>query len=149
MADKGKRPMAKKFKLEVVTPDKLLVDREVESVVATGVEGEFGVLAGHVPFLATLGIGELRFNQGSGTEYAAVSGGFAEVTGEKVTVLAEAAELARDIDVDRAKRARERAEQRISQAHKEQIDFVRAEVALKRALLRLHMADKLSMSSGG
>ena len=105
--DKEKGPWPKKFKLEVVTPDKLLVDREVESMVATGVDGEFGVLAGHVPFLATLGIGELRFDEGKGSEFAAVSGGFAEVTGEKVTVLAEAAELARDIDMDRASRARE------------------------------------------
>ena len=134
--------MANKILLEVVTPDKLLVSKEVDVVVATGVDGEFGVLYGHVPFLATLAIGELRFRDGNNNEYAAIAGGFAEVTGEKVTILAEAAELAREIDVDRAKRARERAEQRLVKAAAEQQDFARAEGALQRAMLRLRVAEK-------
>jgi len=134
--------MANKIFLEVVTPDKLLVSKEVDVVVATGVDGEFGVLYGHVPFLATLDIGELRFRDGNATDYAAISGGFAEVTGKKITILAEAAELAREIDLDRAARARERAQQRIDAAHREQIDYMRTENALKRALVRMRVAEK-------
>ncbi len=140
--------MANKILLEVVTPDKQLLNREVDVVVATGVDGEFGVLYGHVPFLASLAIGELRFRDGNETIYAAVSGGFAEVTGKKITVLAEAAELAREIDMDRVKRARERAEQRMAQAQQEQIDYVRAEAALKRAMLRMRVVER-SAGMGG
>ena len=134
--------MANKILLEVVTPDKLLLSKEVDVVVATGVDGEFGVLHGHIPFLASLAVGELRFRDGNQTDYAAITGGFAEVTGTKVTILAEAAELAREIDVDRAQRARERAEKRLSQAQKEQIDYARAEAALQRAILRLRLAQR-------
>lgn len=139
--------MAKTILLEVVTPDKLLLSKEVEVVVATSVDGEFAVLAGHVPFLASLAIGEMRFKVNGQTEYAAISGGFAEVTGEKVTVLAEAAELAREIDVDRAQRARERAKKRIAQAQSEAMDYARSEAALKRAMLRLRIARAASGQS--
>ena len=138
--------MANKILLEVVTPDKLLLSKEVDVVVATGVDGEFGVLHGHIPFLASLAVGELRFRDGNETDYAAISGGFAEVTGTKVTILAEAAELSREIDVDRAQRARERAEKRLNQAQKEKIDYARAEAALQRAILRLRLAQR---SAGG
>ena len=134
--------MAKKILLEVVTPDKLLLSKEVDVVVATGVDGEFGVLHGHIPFLASLAVGELRFRDGNETDYAAITGGFSEVTGTKVTILAEAAELSREIDVDRAQRARERAEKRLSQAQKEKVDYARAEAALQRALLRLRLAQR-------
>jgi F-type H+-transporting ATPase subunit epsilon len=134
--------MAKKIKLEVVTPDKLLLSKEVDVVVCTGTEGEFGVLYGHVPFLATLAVGEMRFRDGNETDYAAIAGGFAEVTGERVTVLAEAAELAREIDTNRAKSARERAEKRLAQAQAEEIDFARAEAAMKRAMLGMRVADR-------
>jgi F-type H+-transporting ATPase subunit epsilon len=134
--------MAKEILLEVVTPDKLLLSQKVEVLVATSVDGEFGVLAGHVPFLASLAVGELRFKTGNETEYAAIAGGFCEVTGEKVTILAEAAELAREIDVDRAQRARERAEQRVQKAADEQMDYIRAEIALQRAMLRLKVANR-------
>lgn len=135
--------MTNKILLEVVTPDKLLLSKEVVVVVATSVEGEFAVLAGHVPFLASLAVGELRFQEGSNTDYAAVAGGFAEVTGEKVTVLAKAAELAREIDVDRARRARERAEQRLAKTASEQINYARAEAALRRAMLRIKIAERI------
>ncbi|RJX30005.1 MAG: F0F1 ATP synthase subunit epsilon [Desulfarculus sp.] len=134
--------MAKQILLEVVTPDKLLLSKEVDVVVAASVDGEFGVLAGHVPFLASLAIGEMRYRVGNQTDYAAISGGFAEVTGEKVTILAEAAELAREIDLDRAQRARERAQKRMAQAQAEQLDYVRAETALRRAMLRLKVAGR-------
>lgn len=134
--------MANKILLEVVTPDRLLVSKEVDVVVATSVEGEFGVLYGHVPFLANLAIGELRFKDGNATEYAAVAGGFAEITGSKVTILAEAAELAREIDVDRVKRARDRAEQRLAKSQAEQIDYARAEAALRRSMIRARVAER-------
>jgi F-type H+-transporting ATPase subunit epsilon len=134
--------MANKILLEVVTPDRLLVSKEVDVVVATSVEGEFGVLYGHVPFLANLAIGELRFKDGNATEYAAVAGGFAEITGSKVTILAEAAELAREIDVDRVKRARDRAEQRLTKSQTEQIDYARAEAALRRSMIRARVAER-------
>jgi len=135
--------MANKILLEVVTPDKLLLSKEVDVVVATGTDGEFGVLHGHVPFLASLAVGEMRFKEGNDTDYAAISGGFAEVTGDKVTILAEAAELAREIDIDRAQRARERAQQRIEQTRAEEMDYARAEAALQRAMLRLRTAQRL------
>lgn len=134
--------MAKKFLLEIYTPDKLLLSKEVESVVATSVDGEFGVLYGHVPLLTSLDIGEIRFRDGKQVEYGAVAGGFAEVTGKKVTILAEAAELARHIDVDRAERAKERAEQRGKQMHEEHVDYMRAEISLKRAILRLKIVER-------
>jgi F-type H+-transporting ATPase subunit epsilon len=140
--------MANKIKLEVVTPDKMLLSKDVEVVVATGTEGEFGVLYGHIPFLASLAVGEMRFRDGNQTEYAAISGGFAEVTGKKVTILAEAAELAREIDIDRAARARERAEKRLAQTKAEAMDYSRAEAALHRAMLRLKVTDRSGSALG-
>jgi F-type H+-transporting ATPase subunit epsilon len=136
--------MAEKISLDVVTPDKQLVSEMVDIVVATGSEGEFGVLPGHIPFLATLQPGELHYRQGNIVTYLAVSGGFAEVSGDKVTILAEAAELARDIDLERAMRARERAHQRLEQARRdEHIDHVRSEAALRRAMARIRLAEKM------
>jgi F-type H+-transporting ATPase subunit epsilon len=134
--------MAEQIKLEVVTPDRLVLSEDVEIVVATGTEGEFGVLHQHIPFLTTLQEGELRYRQGGNLQHMAVSGGFAEVTPEKVTILAEAAELAREIDIDRAKRARERAEKRLAEAKREEFDHARTEAALRRAMVRLKVAEK-------
>lgn len=134
--------MAEQIKLEVVTPDRMVLSENVDIVVATGSEGEFGVLHQHIPFLTTLQEGELRYREGGNLHYMAVNGGFAEVTPEKVTVLAEAAELAREIDIDRAKRARERAEKRLAEAKREELDHTRAEAALRRAMVRLKVAEK-------
>lgn len=135
--------MAEQIKLEVVTPDKMLLSEDVDIVVATGVEGEFGVLHNHIPFLTTLQEGELRYRVNNTLHYMAVSGGFAEVLPDRVSILAESAELAREIDIDRAQKARERAEQRLAQAKREDIDFARTEAALKRALVRLKVGDKV------
>jgi len=132
--------MSNKILLEIVTPDRLVVSTEAEVVVCPGVEGQFGVLYGHVPFLSALEIGEMYYRDAGKTEYLAVSGGFAEVTGTKVTVVAEAAEFGREIDVERAKRARERAEKRLAMAKTEAIDWARAEAALRRAMARLKVA---------
>ncbi len=130
----------KQLLLEVVTPDRKVVSTPVDIVVCPGVEGQFGVLVGHVPFLSALDIGEMYYKVGGRTEYLAVSGGFAEVTGTKVTIVAEAAEFGREIDVERARRAKERAERRLAAAKTEQIDWVRAEAALRRAMVRLRVA---------
>jgi F-type H+-transporting ATPase subunit epsilon len=135
--------MAEKIQLEVVTPDRLVISESVDIVMAMGALGEFGILANHVPFLTTLQAGELRFRKDNQLEYVVVTGGFAEVSNNKVTVLAEAAEKAREIDLDRARRARERAEKRLAQAKSEAVDYTRAEAALKRALLRLNVAEKI------
>jgi F-type H+-transporting ATPase subunit epsilon len=128
--------------LEVVTPDRLVMSTEADVVVCPGVEGQFGVLVGHIPFLSALEIGEMYYRKGGQTEYLAVSGGFAEVTGEKVTIVAEAAEKGREIDVERAKRARERAERRIAAGKTADIDWARAEAALRRSLVRAKVAGR-------
>jgi F-type H+-transporting ATPase subunit epsilon len=132
--------MARTIRLEVVTPDHVVLSTEAEVVVCPGVEGQFGVLVDHVPFLSALEIGEMYYRLGGKTEYLCLSGGFAEVTGSKVTIVAEAAELACDIDVERARRARARAEQRLAAAKTEAIDWARAEAALRRAVTREKVA---------
>jgi len=134
--------MAGKLMLEVVTPDKSVVSDEAQIVVAPGEYGEFGVLPGHTTFLTTLKTGMLRYNDEGGNERLVfVNGGFAEVMLNKVTVLAESAERRKDIDVERARAAVKRAEQRLGEAsRKEDIDFRRAHVALQRAIARLKIA---------
>jgi F-type H+-transporting ATPase subunit epsilon len=132
----------KQLLLEVVTPDRKVVSTTADIVVCPGIEGQFGVLVGHVPFLSALDIGEMYYKQGGKTEYLAVSGGFAEVTGSKVTVVAEAAEFGKEIDIERARRARERAERRLAAAKTEQIDWARAEAALRRAIVRAKVAGR-------
>jgi F-type H+-transporting ATPase subunit epsilon len=132
----------KELLLEVVTPDRLVLSTQAEVVVCPGAEGQFGVLPGHIPFLSALEIGEMYYKAGGKTEYLAVSGGFAEVTGEKVTIVAESAEVGREIDVERAKRAQERAEKRIAQGKAVDIDWVRAEAAMRRSLMRMKVASR-------
>jgi len=134
--------MADNIKLEVVTPEKAVVDEDTQTVVAPGILGEFGVLAGHTTFLTTLKVGTIRYTDPSGKErYVFVSGGFAEALPDKVTVLAESAERRRDIDLERAKEAMQRAEQRLAEDRsKKEVDFVRAKAALERALQRLKLA---------
>ncbi len=132
----------KQLLLEVVTPDRMVLSTEADVVVCPGVEGQFGVLYGHIPFLSALDIGEMYFKAGSKTEYLAVAGGFAEVTGTKVTIVAEAAELGREIDVERARRALERAQKRLATAKTEVIDWARAEAAMRRSLVRAKVAGR-------
>jgi F-type H+-transporting ATPase subunit epsilon len=128
--------------LEVVTPDRLVLSTEADVVVCPGVEGQFGVLVGHIPFLSALEIGEMYFRKGGQTEFLAVSGGFAEVTGAKITIVAESAEKGREIDVERARRARERAEKRLAAAKTAEIDWARAEAALRRSMVRMKVAGR-------
>jgi len=134
--------MAEKLQLEVVTPDRLVLSEAVDIVMAIGSLGEFGILPNHVPFLSPLMAGELRYRKDNQLDYMVVTGGFVEVSQNKVTVLAEAAERAREIDLDRAKRAKERAEKRLAQAKSEAVDYIRAEGALRRALLRLKVVER-------
>ncbi len=134
--------MAEKLTLEVVTPDRKILSTEADVVVLPGAEGQFGVLYGHVPFLSALDIGEMYYRDGGKTEFLSVSGGFAEVTGTKVTIVAEAAEVGKEIDIERAKRALERAEKRLAMARTENIDWVRAEAALRRAMMRMKVAGR-------
>lgn len=130
--------------LEIVTPEKVLVSQEVDSVVAPGYEGEFGVLPGHVLFLSVIIPGELRYTSGSEKESLTMTQGFAEVSNDKVSILVDAAEKVSDVDVDRALRAMERAKERLAKEREtEDIDFGRAEVALKRAIMRIRVAEKI------
>ena len=134
-----------KLYLEVVTPARVVVSREVDIVVAPGSEGEFGVLPEHVTFLTGIVPGELRYASGSEKDALAVTTGFAEVSNNKVSVLVDAAEKSRDIDMDRARRAMERAKERLTvDRGRKDIDFLRAEAALKRAVARLKVAQKIS-----
>ena len=129
--------------LEVVTPERVVVSQQVDIVVAPGSLGEFGVLQGHVPFLTGILPGELRYTVDGTTEYLAVTTGFAEVSDNKVSVLVDAAEKAQEIDVERARRAMERAKERLSKERgTPDIDFVRAEMALRRAIARMKVAKK-------
>src|SRR5918995_7424324 len=100
--------------LEIVTPDRSLVTDKVDEVVAPAAEGYLGVLPGHTPLLATLAAGELWYRQGGRRSYLAIIGGFLEVLPDKVTVLAQIAERAEDIDIARAQRAKQRAEERLA-----------------------------------
>jgi F-type H+-transporting ATPase subunit epsilon len=134
--------MAEKIKLEVVTPKGAVVNEDVDIVSAPGFAGEFGVLANHAPFLSTIKIGTLRYKKDGSEEELMISGGFCEVSDNKITFLVESAERGHEIDVDRALKAKERAEKRLLTAmeHQEKINRVRAEAAMQRALARLKVA---------
>ena len=136
--------MAEKIKLEVVTPKGAIISDDVDIVTAPGFAGEFGVLANHAPFLSTIKIGTMRYKKDGSEEELMVSGGFCEVSNNKITFLVETAERGHEIDVDRALRAKERAEKRLLQAREQQekIDRTRAEAAMQRALARLKVAQR-------
>ncbi|RUM33953.1 MAG: F0F1 ATP synthase subunit epsilon [Desulfobulbus sp.] len=129
--------------LEVVTPAGPVVSDDVDIVTAPGVGGDFGVLANHAPFLSTIKTGTMSFTKDKQTKYLMVSGGFAEVSNNKITFLVESAEYGSDIDVDRAMRAKERAEKRLaqSQSQSESFNQTRAEAALQRALARVRASE--------
>jgi len=132
-----------KLFLEVVTPENVLVSQEVDAVVAPGIEGEFGVLPGHVLFLSGIVPGELRYTAGSEKVSLFVTAGFAEISNDRVSVRVDAAERATDNDIERARAANERARERLAlERGREDIDFRRAEAALQRALMRLKVAEK-------
>ena len=133
--------MAANIRIEVVTPEKQVVNELAQIVMAPGCMGEFGVLSGHTPFMTSLNTGAIHYRDEKGKDrYVFVSGGFAEALPDKVTVLAESAERTEDIDLDRAKGALERAESRLADRSREDIDFTRARAALERALVRIRLA---------
>jgi F-type H+-transporting ATPase subunit epsilon len=134
--------VAEHLTIELATPSRLVVSAEVDEVVAPGSLGYFGVLPGHAPLLATLGIGEVIYRIGRDEHHVAVSGGFAEVRNDKVIILADSAETPGDVDRARAERARDRAEVRLSGRAQEEIDYTRAAAALARALTRLQVATR-------
>ncbi len=135
--------MADRLTLEIATPMRLVVAEAVDEVVAPGTLGYFGVLPGHAPFLTTLGIGEVTFRIGREERYLAVAGGFVEVRHDKVIVLADAAEGPEEIDRDRAERAKERSERRLSgRGSEEAVDYARAAAALMRSVTRLQTAGR-------
>ncbi|MGW8194407.1 MAG: F0F1 ATP synthase subunit epsilon [Desulforhopalus sp.] len=134
--------MAQQIRLEVVTPSGAKVNEDVDIVNAPGYGGDFGVLANHAPFLSTIKIGTLTYENGNKRESLMISGGFCEVSNNKITFLVESAEVGSEIDVERAMRAKERAEKRLAQAAQKEdaINRTRAEAALQRALARLKVA---------
>ena len=132
--------MADRLTLELATPMRLVVTAEVDEVVIPGSLGYFGVLPGHAPLLATLGIGEVTYRVGREEYHVAISGGFAEVRNDKVIILADVAETPADIDRTRAERARDRAEARLAGRNQEEIDYTRAMCALARTQTRLQVA---------
>ena len=138
--------MAKKLLLEVVTPEKLLLSQEVDEVIAPGVEGEFGVLPGHTYFISGLKIGELRYRLAERMEYMSVLWGYAEVTPTRVTILAEIAEKAEDIDVDRALAAVEKAQKRLEVGGLPS-DLKEAQISLEKARLRKRIAERARKST--
>ncbi|HKJ65548.1 MAG TPA: F0F1 ATP synthase subunit epsilon [Desulfopila sp.] len=131
--------MAQQIRLEVVTPTGAVVNDDVDIVNAPGYGGDFGVLANHAPFLSTVKIGLLSYEKGNKRENLMISGGFCEVSNNKITFLVESAEYGAQIDIERAMKAKERAEKRLAQAaqNDESLNRTRAEAALQRALARL------------
>ena len=129
--------MASTIRLELVTPERLLLSEEVDEVVLPGYEGEFGVLPGHTQLLAILNIGILWYRIGSAIKKIALGGGFSEVTHERVVVMADSAERADEIDVGRAQRARDRAETRLKELSMDDDTYAKVHAALQRALVRM------------
>jgi F-type H+-transporting ATPase subunit epsilon len=135
--------MAEKMKLEIVTPYKKVVDMEVEEVTATGKLGEFGVLPGHAPFLTSLRIGELAYKYDGKVEHMALNWGYFEIKDDKIIVLVETAEAAEEIDMERAKAALGRAEEKLKHLTTEDKQFKVYEAALERAIIRVQVAGKV------
>ncbi len=135
-----------RLRLHIVSADRSLVNELVDEVEVPGVGGYFGVLPGHTPLLAALGVGELWYRQGNATHYLAIALGFAEVQPDQVTILAEIAEKAVDIDIMRAEAAKKRAEERIARPMLD-MDAERARIALMKSLIRIQVASRARITS--
>ena len=138
--------MPEKIQLDIVTPERGVVSETVDELILPGSEGYLGVRPGHAPLLTTLQVGAIEYRKGREVFFVAVSWGFAEVLPDRVSILAETAEKASEIDVDRAHRARERAENRLRRPDPD-TDFLRAQVALQKALIRLQVAARAQAAS--
>ena len=134
--------MADELMLEIVTPVKMAFSGNIEEVTIPGAEGEFGVLRGHAALLSAVDIGELSFTKDSKKTYYAVNTGYAEVTGSKVTVLVETAERSDLIDKERAKRAKDIAEGKLTKMSKDDVEFESVRIALSRAMTRINVSEK-------
>lgn len=128
--------------LEIITPEKILVKEQVDMVEAKGAYGEFGVLPGHTQFLTTIEIGEIRYMKGGITNYLATSGGYAEVLDDRVTILLDDAELAEEIDVEKAKREMEEAEKALKALAFDENQYKLMEMALFKAIMKIEVASK-------
>ena len=128
--------------LEIVTPEKLAYRDQVDEVLVPGIDGQLGILPHHTPLLAVLGVGELTIRKGAEDEYFAIAGGFLQVRPDKVVVMAETADMASEIDLERAEQARRDAERALSSAYVEPADMATARAALERALLRIRVAER-------
>ncbi len=134
--------MDRNFVLEVVTPYGLVVNSKVEEAYIPGSQGDFGVLPGHAPFLSSLRIGELHYRTEKGVQFLAINRGFAEVTPAKTTILADTAEAAGEIDIERARAAQTRAEERLKTLSKDDPAFLQEREARERAKVRIRVAEK-------
>jgi len=134
--------MNRKILFELITPERVLVRQEVDEVIAPGMLGEFGVLPEHTTFLTLLGIGEIAYRMDGEVKYVAVSNGFAEVGAERVIILAEAAELPEEIDLGRAEKAREKAEEKLKNLTPQDEEYAYYDAALRRASNRIHVAKR-------
>jgi F-type H+-transporting ATPase subunit epsilon len=130
------------LQLEIVTPEKLAYEGEVDSVQLPGSEGELGVLPHHAPLISTLGAGELRLRKGGEEEFFAIVGGFLQVLPDKVVVMAETADMASEIDLEKAQEARRQAEQALESGYVEGADLAAARASLQAALLRIRVAER-------
>ena len=130
------------LQLEIVTPERLAYSDTVDAVVLPGSEGELGVLPHHAPLLATLGVGELRIRKAGEEEAFAIIGGFVQVRPDKVVVMAETADMASEIDLEKAQEARREAEQALEAGYHEGADLAAARAALQGALLRIRVAER-------
>ena len=131
----------KTIKVNIVTPDGPVYDSEVNMIIATTTTGEIGLLPGHIPMVAPLEVGAIRLKQDGKTDIVAVSGGFIEVRPDQVSILAPSAEVSSTIDVNRAKEAMKRAEERLNLTKQDDIDFKRAELSLRRATNRINVKE--------
>jgi F-type H+-transporting ATPase subunit epsilon len=135
---------------EVVTAERIVFHDDVDMVVAPGIEGQLGILPHHAPLMTALNYGELiLYRAGEEDEYLAIGGGFMEVGPDHVTILADSAERAEEIDEARAEAARRRAEETMAQRRKEDVDLLRAEAALRRSVVRLKVARRKHRAGGG
>jgi F-type H+-transporting ATPase subunit epsilon len=130
------------LQLEIVTPERLAFSDTVDAVTLPGSEGELGVLPHHAPLVSMLGVGELRIRRGGNEESFAIVGGFLQVLPDKVVVMAETADMASEIDLDRAEEARREAERAIATGFHEAADLASARAALQQALLRIRVAER-------
>jgi len=130
------------IQLEIVTPERLAYSDTVDSVVLPGTEGELGVLPHHAPLVSMLGVGELRIRKGGQEESFAIVGGFLQVRPDKVVVMAETADMASEIDLEKAQEARREAERAIESGYQEGADLAAARAQLQQALLRIRVAER-------